>query len=401
MAFFNSVKALFVRGQPARNDIWNRFMFGYSDSGEPITPETAMQIGTVNSCVRLIAETIATLPFNVYEYCDLGKKKIYNDLYRMLHDAPNDEMTAVVFWEYMVASLLLRGNAYAQVIRNGAGQAVALYPLKTDCMEKRRDSDFGIVYEYESDEYGHITFFPHEILHICGLSSDGLVGESVIAQARNTIGLARSAETYGSTFFKNGGNLSGVLEFPGKLKNPDKVREAWNKAYSGAGNANKTAILEEGMKYTRIGIAPNDAQFLDTRRFQKEEICGLFRVPPHKIGDLSRATFSNIEHQSIQFVTDTIRPWLVRIEQAVTMQVLTPMQKEKYLLKFNVDAILRGDMRSRFAAYSTAIQNGIYSVNDVLEIEDMNLISDEEGGNTHFANGNFTRLADAGNWNKE
>lgn len=223
-----------------------------------------------------------------------------------------------------------------------------------------------------------------------------LVGYSPIALARNAIGLALDCDQYGSSFFANGAAPSGVLKHPGVLKDPQKVRDAWEKAYGGAGNSHKTAVLEEGMDYQPISMTPQDSQFLETRKFQLEEIARLYRVPLHMIGDLDHATFSNIEQQSLEFVQFTLMPWLTRWEQEIQRSLLLPQEERRYFAKFNVDGMLRGDYNSRMQGYATARQNGWMSANDIREREDENRIPAEEGGDLYLVNGSFTKLQDAG-----
>lgn len=215
---------------------------------------------------------------------------------------------------------------------------------------------------------------------------DGVKGISPIEQASGTIGLALAAERYGARFFGNGANPGGVLEHPGIIKDPEKLRESWNKVYMGASNANKIAVLEEGLKYKAIGISPNAAQFLKTRKYQVEEICRIFRVPPHLVCDLDGATFSNIEHQGINFVMHTIRPWLVRWEQAIARCLLSDSERKIYYAKFNVDGLLRGDYQSRMEGYSIGRQNGWLSANDIRKLEDMPPLSEAQGGDEYFVN---------------
>jgi HK97 family phage portal protein len=226
-------------------------------------------------------------------------------------------------------------------------------------------------------------------MHIPGLGFDGLVGYSPIAMAKNAVGMAIATEEYGAKFFANGANPGGVLEHPGIIKDIARVKESWNAAYQGAGNAHKVAVLEEGMKFQAIGIPPEAAQFLQTRKFQINEICRLYRVPPHMVGDLERATFSNIEHQSIEFATHSIRPWVTRWEQTMQQSLILPSEKSELFVKFNLDGLLRGDYKSRMEGYSTARQNGWMSANDIRELEDMNRISDEDGGDLYLVNGNM------------
>ena len=235
-----------------------------------------------------------------------------------------------------------------------------------------------------------------DVLHIPGLGFDGLVGYSPIAMAKNAIGLAIAAEEYGSKFYANGAAPSGVLEHPGTLKDPSRVRESWQSTFGGSSNANKVAVLEEGMKYTPISIAPNEAQFLETRKFQIDEIARIFRVPPHMVGDLEKSSFSNIEQQSLEFVKYTLDPWVARWEQAMVRSLLSPDEKKRYFFKFNVDGLLRGDYQSRMNGYATARQNGWMSANDIRELENMDRIPEELGGNLYLINGNMTKLQDAG-----
>ena len=222
-----------------------------------------------------------------------------------------------------------------------------------------------------------------------------LVGYSPIALAKNAIGISIACEEYGASFFGNGASPSGVLEHPGVIKNPERVRDAWQRAYGGR-NAHKVAVLEEGMKFTPIAIPNNEAQFLETRKFQIEEIARMYRVPLHMIGDLDHATFSNVEHLSLDFVKYSLDPWIVRWEQSLQKALLSDSEKGQYFVKFNVDGLLRGDYASRMQGYATARQNGWMSANDIRELEDMNMISEEEGGNLYLCNGSMSRLRDAG-----
>ena len=233
-------------------------------------------------------------------------------------------------------------------------------------------------------------------MHIPGLGFDGLVGYSPIAMAKNAIGMAIACEEFGAKFFANGASPSGVLEHPGTIKDPQRVREAWQSQFGGSSNAGKVAVLEEGMKYSPIGISPDQAQFLETRKFQIDEIARIFRVPPHMIGDLEKSTFSNIEQQSLEFVKYTLRPWVSRWEQAMSQALLTPEERTRYEIHFNVDGLLRGDYESRMNGYAVGRQNGWLSANDIRELENMNRIPEEEGGDLYLINGNMTKLKDAG-----
>jgi HK97 family phage portal protein len=373
-----------------------RFFFAPSSSGKQVTEKNAMQSAAVYACVRVISETVASLPLHLYRHVEEGKRRdTLHPLYFLLHDSPNPEMTSFIFRETLMTHLLLWGNAYAQIVRNGHGEIIGLYPLMPDKVQVSRAETDELIYLYQSG-MSNIAFRREEILHIPGLGFDGLVGYSPIAMARNAIGMSMATEEFGASFFQNGAAPGGILEHPGTLKDPSKVRESWNELFKGSGNANKVAVLEEGMTYKQIGIPPNEAQFLETRKYQTEEICRIYRVPPHLVADLDKATFSNIEHQSISFVVHTIRPWLVRLEQAMNKALLYSAERHRYFIEFNVDGLLRGDYESRMRGYATARQNGWMSANDIRRLENMNLIPKEEGGDLYLINGNMTKLEDAG-----
>ena len=363
-----------------------------------------MQMTAVYACVRILSEAIAGLPVHLYQYTDKGSKEkaVKHPLYFLLHDEPNPEMTSFVFRETLMTHLLLWGNAYAQIIRNGKGEVLGLYPLMPNRMTVDRDDRGQIYYQYQVSDSdaptmkeGTVNLKKEDVLHIPGLGFDGLVGYSPIAMAKNAIGLSIATEEYGAKFFANGATPGGILEYPGTVKDPDRVRDSWNKGFSGR-NSHKVAILEEGMKYTPISISPNEAQFLETRKFQIDEIARIFRVPPHMVGDLEKSSFSNIEQQSLEFVKYTLEPWLMRWEQSINRALLSANEKSTYFVKFNVDGLLRGDYQSRMNGYATARQNGWMSANDIRELENLDLIPEEDGGDLYLINGNMTKLADAG-----
>ena len=312
-------------------------------------------------------------------------------------------MSSFVFRETLMTHLLLWGNAYAQIIRNGKGEVIALYPLMPDRMTVNRDSKGQLYYEYTVSmddaptvKGSLVRLQPSDVLHIPGLGFDGLVGYSPIAMAKNAIGMAIACEEYGAKFFANGAAPGGVLEHPGTIKDPQRVRESWQSTFGGSGNANKIAVLEEGMKYTPIGISPEQAQFLETRKFQINEIARIFRVPPHMVGDLEKSSFSNIEQQSLEFVKYTLEPWLVRWEQSIQRALFSPEEKKRYFAKFNVEGLLRGDYASRMSGYATARQNGWMSANDIRELENLDRIPTEDGGDLYLINGNMLPLGNAG-----
>lgn len=322
-----------------------RFYLGGSTSGKPVTERSAMQMTAVHSCVRILAEAIACLPLHLYRYTESGDKVKATDhpLYHLLHDEPNPEMTSFSFRETLMTHLLLWGNAYAQIIRNGKGEVIALYPLMPNRMEVDRDKQGQIYYSYSTASEdaptmkgATVNLSPADVLHIPGLGFDGLVGYSPIAMAKNSIGMAIACEEYGVKFFANGAAPGGVLEHPGTIKDPQRVRESWQSTFGGSTNANRIAVLEEGMKYTPIGISPEQAQLLETRKFQINEIARIFRVPPHMVGDLEKSSFSNIEQQSLEFVKYTLDPWVIRWEQKLARALFTAEEKQEYFFKFNV-----------------------------------------------------------------
>ena len=381
------------------------FYMGGTTAGKTVTERSAMQMTAVYSCVRILAEAIAGLPLHVYEYTESGgkQKAIKHPLYLLLHDEPNPEMSSFVFRETLMTHLLLWGNAYAQIIRNGKGEVIALYPLMPNKMRVDRDERGQLYYEYQhsSDEADTlkgtcVKLHQSDVLHIPGLGFDGLVGYSPIAMAKNAIGMAIACEEYGAKFFANGAAPGGVLEHPGTIKDPQRVRESWQSTYGGSGNSHRIAVLEEGMKYTPIGISPEQAQFLETRKFQINEIARIFRVPPHMVGDLEKSSFSNIEQQSLEFVKYTLDPWVIRWEQSLARVLLSADEKKKYFIHFNLEGLLRGDYQSRMNGYAIGRQNGWMSANDIRELENLDKIPAEEGGDLYLINGNMLPLKNAG-----
>ena len=383
------------------------FFMGGTTAGKVVTERSAMQMTAVYACVRILSEAIACLPLHLYRYNgDGGKEKaLDHPLYLLLHDEPNPEMSSFVFRETLMTHLLLWGNAYSQIIRNGRGEVIALYPLMPNRMSVNRDEKGKLYYRYvrtledaggKRDET--VILLPEDVLHIPGLGFDGLVGYSPIAMAKNAIGLSMATEEYGSKFFANGAAPSGVLEHPSTIKDPQRVRESWMSQFGGSENSGKIAVLEEGLKYTPIAISPEQAQFLQTRKFQINEIARIFRVPPHMLADLEKSSFSNIEQQSLEFVKYTLDPWVIRWEQSIHRSLLSPAEKKTYFVKFNVEGLLRGDYQSRMEGYATARQNGWMSANDIRELENMDRIPEEEGGDLYLINGNMLPLEKAGEY---
>ena len=299
--------------------------------------------------------------------------------------------------------LLLWGNAYAQILRNGRGEVVALYPLLPGKMRVERDEQGQLYYRYIRNDRepptissNTVILLPESVLHIPGLGFDGLVGYSPISMTKNAIGLAMAAEEYGSKFFANGAAPAGVLEHPNVVKDVSKLRESWNSAFGGSANAGKIAILEEGMRFSPISMSPQDSQLIETRKYQLDEIARIFRIPPHMVGDLDKSSFNNIEQQGLEFVKYTLDPWVVRWESALTKALLSREEKKKYEIRFNVDGLLRGDYKSRMEGYAVGINNGFMCPNDVRRLEGFDLIPAEKGGDDFYLQGAMMKMEDAG-----
>lgn len=370
-------------------------------SGIVVTPDTAMRATAVYACVQYLARAIAAMPLILYQRLpDGGKERDYDHpLGRVLHDQPNGWQTAFEFRAMLQAHLSLRGNAYARIVSANGAPVSALLPLHPDRVRPLpRRVNGRLAYEHWPPDGGREILLQEEVLHLRGLSlaADGVLGLSPIDSLREAVGLALAAEAYGARFYRNNARPGVVIKHPGRLS-PEagkRLKESWNSQYAGTENAHKTAVLEEGMELVPIGMTAEQAQFLETRKFQRGEIAALFGVPPHKIGDLERATFSNIEHQAIEIehqaievVTDTIRPWAVAWEQALTRDLFTEEMRRTHMVAFNLDGLLRGDIESRYRAYATGRQWGWLSANDVREREDMNRIED---GDLYLAPVNMT-----------
>jgi len=375
---------------------------GRAASGVYVSEDTAMRNAAVYACVRVISETIAGLPLNIYEYDGDGRKLApEHALHRILHYEPNPEMDSFVFRETLMSHLLLYGNAYAQIVHEKSGRIKALYPLLPDKVDVRRSESGDIYYVYwrnadekrRGDTSGAIVLEKECVLHIVGLSFNGLVGYSPIGFARDAIGLAMATEEYGAEFFSNSATPGGIIESTGTLDNPEELRKTWELLYKGNNKTHSLAVLEEGLSFKQVSIPPNAAQFLETRKYQTNEICRIFRVPPHMIADLEKSSFNNIEQQGLEFKVYTIDPWVSRLEQAMTRQLLLPSEKSQYFIKFNMDGLLRGDYEKRMRGYSIGRQNGWLSANDIRRLEDMNPIPD---GDEYLVNGSLCPIRMAG-----
>jgi len=351
-------------------------------AGLKITELNAMQCSAVYASVRVLAETVASLPLFVYKrQATRGKERASNHpLYPILHHRANPLMTSFEFRETLMGHLALWGNAYAEIERNNSGIPVALWPLRPDRMRVEGKNQ-ALQYFYTLPQGGEVRISSDNVFHVKGLSANGFVGQSPISFARESIGLSLAAEEFGSRFFSGDATPGGVLEHPGRLSKEakDYLSKSWQDQHQGLSQAHRLAILEEGMKFQQIGIPGKDAQFLETRKFQVNEIARIFRIPPHMIGDLDRATFSNVEQQAIDFVVHTIRPWLVRWEQAILRDLFFSDELDMFFAEFRVDGLLRGDTQSRFASYAVGRQWGWLSADDVRELENMNPLPSGKG----------------------
>lgn len=354
-----------------------------SGTGIWVDAGTAMTSAVVYACVNVLAQTIASLPLLVYRRLPSGGKERSPEhrLYSILHDAPNPEMTSYEFRACLVGHVCLWGNAYAEIEMSDAG-INGLWPLRPDRMTPARNEAGELVYDYRLPSGQTKRFRFQQIMHWRGLSSNGIIGYSPIQQAAEAIGLDLATRQYGAKFFGNDSRPGGILTHPNKLS-PDaakRLKASWEDAHRGLSNSQRVAVLEEGVQWTAIGIPPEQAQFLETRRYGRAEIAALYRVPLHLINDLERATFSNIEHQSLEFVQYSLVPWLVQIEQGIKRDLFRISDgKRTHFAEHLVDGLLRGDVASRFGAYQVARQNGWLNANEIRMLENLNPIPGEEG----------------------
>lgn len=390
-----------LRGVHPRNpDAWLINAFGGSRetaSGVMVDEDTAMRYTALFACVRILAETIASLPLPLFRRtADGGKEKATdNPLFQLLHDKPNDEQTSFEWREMMQGHAGLWGNAYSAIDENGRGEPSKLIPLDPSSTRPSRRPDGRLIYEAHPGG-GEMVVFPAErILHIKWMSQDGIVGITPIELYREAIGLGLAAEEFTSRFFSNDASPTGVLSHPGELKGQahQNLKDSIDKQTKGLRKAFKYLILEEGMQWTQIGIPAKDAELINTRKMQIQEIARIYRMQPHKIGVLDDATFSNIEEQNIEHVVDTIRPWAVRWEQALNMKLISDRDRLSLFFEFNLEGLLRGNSQQRSSFYQILWQMGVLSGNDIASMENLNPF---EGGDKRFVPLNFIPLDSAG-----
>lgn len=343
-----------------------------TEAGVAVSEDSAMRFATVHACVRVLSEDVAALPLHVYRRMDGGGKERAHDhpLYELLHDRPNPEMSATPFFESLMVNALLSGNGYAFLEFDRAGRVRAMWPMLASEVDPYR-TDAGEL-RYRA---GGENLRAGEVFHLAGMGFDGLMGMSPIAYARESIGLGTAAERYGEKFFKNGTHIGGVVSIKDELTDEQfrRLKQQFSSAFKGLQNAHGVPVLEGGATYTPVGIAPEDAQFLETRKFQRNEIAAIYRVPPHMIGDLERATFSNIEQQDLAYLQRGLLPWLMRIEQEARAKLLTtPEARRDYCIEHDTANFMRGETQSRYEAYSKAIASGFMTQNEVRRRENLN-----------------------------
>ena len=348
-----------------------------SATGLSVTPDTAMRVTAVYRAVSLLAQTYASLPLGVYRELDDGGKQADRDhpLYRILHDQPNRWQTSFEWREMMAGHLALRGRAYSEIIATGGRAIAELVPLNPDRVRPFRAPDGKVAYVYTMPEGGQRIILQSEMHRLTGLSFDGITALSPIENCREAVGLALATEEHGARLFSNGTRLGGVLKMPSHLKDDaarEKLMKSWKEAYSGIKNAFKTALLEDGLEWQSLGMSSEDAQFIEARKMQIAEIARIFGVPLHMLSDLDRSTNNNIEHQGIEFVIHTIRPGAVRWEQAIKRDLFFGASAKTHTAEFNLDGLMRGDSAARGQFYSTLLQNGVFSRNEVRQLENRN-----------------------------
>lgn len=358
---------------------WLTGLFGSSKTGVQVSEDNALTFSAVYAAVRIISETIASIPLNVYVY-DGETRTIAREhpIQKLLTETPNGVSSSFTFREALAANLVLHGNAYAKIELNAAGRPISLIPLNPAKVEvKVMDGEKVYIFD---DKH---TYLDYEILHIVGLSFNGLTGKSPLTVAREAVAIGLAAQEYGARFYSNGANTGGIITAPGRLSLEaiNRLKASWNRANGGLSNSHGTAILEEGMKYEKIGLDPEAAQFLQSRKFQVNEIARIFRIPPSYLADLDNSsTRANVEQQAIQFVRDCVTPYVRRFEVEFNRKLFRA-DESNYYAYFSMDGLMRGDLKGRYEAYAVARNWGWLSVNDIRDLENLNPI---EGGDVYL-----------------
>lgn len=367
-------RTLSLTGDPTP---WRELFGSGTYAGRSVDEVSAMQVSAVFGCVRGIAETCGTLPCQVFERDSKGNaQQVDHPLSEILVSQPNADMTDVEFREARFTNLALQGNAYSLVERNGVDNVSSLYPITSSCVAPRWNKDRTEI-EYRVNDRGRWETYPREkIWHTRGFGSNGLIGYNPIACMRQAVGLALATEEFGARFFSQGATTSGIVTFPNFLSPEQRMqaRQALAQKYEGLGQAHKLMVLEGGMTYTPSSMNLDDAEYLLLRGFQVDEICRMFRYPPHMVAKMDRSTFSNIEQQAIELVVYCLRPYLVREERSAARWLMKPADRNRFFVRFNLDGLLRGDAETRARFYAAMLQNGVYSRNEVRALENRNQV---------------------------
>lgn len=346
-------------------------------AGNHISENSALNNPTVNACVRVISEAFASMPCHMYRRLPDGDKQLARNhyLYPVLHDRANAYLPAYNFREIGQSHLCTWGNHYSLIEWDMADRVKALYPLPPDRVKVWRDRVTDPrQYAYRQNNGEWLPIDAAYMFHVAGLGYDGVKGYSPVAMMRQAIGASDAVNEFGARFFGNGVRSSGFLEHPGALQKPqaERLAKSFAEQYGGLSNAHRVILLEDGLKFTPSSVPPEDAQFLETRKFSRSELAGIWRVPPHMIGDLERSTNNNIEHQSLEFVTFTLVPWMARWEAAIELQLLSDTGRAAYFVEIDANGLMRGDAASRAAFYKAAINDGWMMPNEARVRENMN-----------------------------
>ena len=365
-------------------------MRGEKPSLSVVSPETAMRLSTVYACIKVLSETVSTLPCHLYKLSADRTSKTHqfsDTMHSLVYRSPNDWQTAQEFWQMQVVNLCLRGNSYNYIVRGDSGRVVGLHPIPVDSVSVDIQHQNQITYHVTIGEKGRertMVLPPAEVLHFKGMTLDGIRGISPIAYQGSLLGGAIEQRDHANNVFANGSTPRGVLQVDGTLSDDayKNLKESWDAAHGGTRNANRVALLEAGVKFEPISMSPGDVQLIETRKLSREEICGIFRVPPHMIADLSRATFSNIEAQGLDFYKSAISPYLKAFENRMDYQLLGDSTR---CFKFDVSELIRGDFQGEVEAYSKLLTMGVMSPNEVRSRLDMN---PRDGGDDYVSDSN-------------
>lgn len=361
-----------------------------TSAGVSVSTEGSLKIDSVWACINAISQDTASMPLITYRRLPRGKERATNHrLYRILHDEPNPFMTSMQFRQTLQSHVLMWGNAYANVERDRDGRPVALWPLRPDRMDVPVISAAGtLLYTYHTPEGEPRALTQADVFHLRGLATDGITGYSPIGQHRESLALSIATTQFGNRFFSNDSRPGGVLQVKTKLSKEaaDRMKKSWEEAHQGLTKAHRVAVLEEGVEWRQIGLPPEDAQFLETRLFQVQSVSRIFRMPPHKIGELSRATYSNIEEQELEYGADTLSPWLICWEQQANKDLLMPSEKGKFFIEHLMDARLRSKTLERYQSYALMLDRGVLNPNEAREKENLNPF---DGGDLHLQQANM------------